>query len=640
METAHPTGPLEIALAHGHRLLADAPALAVQQAQEILRAMPDQRDALLLLARAQRATGDAAAARAVLERLTTQRPADAEAWQRLGDLLGAQGDLAGADQAYLRGVEAGIDDPVLLEAGLALRQDRLAVTETLMRERLKVRPTDVAAIRMLAEVAGRLGRYEDAANLLSRCLELSPSFAQARRAYAQVLQRQEKPAEALIEADRLIAADPDDAGFSTLKASILVRLGEFESAIALYAEALARVPDQAKTWMSYGHVLKTVGRQADGIAAYRTAVEQAPNLGEAWWSLANLKTFRFSAEDVAVMRAELARDGLDEDDRLHLHFALAKALEDAADYGPSFEQYALGNAIRRDQLRHDADGTTDHARRALTLFDAAFFAKRAGTGSQARDPIFIVGLPRSGSTLVEQILASHSQVEGTMELPDLLAMARRLGERKTRADSSVYPDVLATLSRDELKALGEEYLERTLPQRKTDKPLFIDKLPNNWAHVGLIELILPKATIIDARRHPMGCCLSGFKQHFARGQAFSYDLGDIGRYYRDYVTLMAHFDAVLPGRVHRVIYEHMIADTEGEVRRLLDHVGLPFEDACLAFWKTDRAVRTASSEQVRQPIFGEAVDHWRHFEPWLDPLKAALGPLLDAYPDAPKAAVR
>jgi tetratricopeptide (TPR) repeat protein len=421
----------------------------------------------------------------------------------------------------------------------------------------------------------------------------------------------------------------------TLKASLLVRLGEFQQGLELYSGALERLPGQPKIWMSYGHVLKTVGRQAEGVTAYRQAVGQAPELGEAWWSLANLKTVRFSDEDLAVMRGQLERSDLMEDDRLHLHFAMAKGLEDQGGYAAAFDHYAKGNAIRRTQLRHHIDSAPDNARRAQAFFDRPFFESRQGVGCPAPDPIFIVGLPRAGSTLLEQILASHSQVEGTMELPDLPYLVRQLSERKTRTDESLYPEVLATLSPDELKALGEEYLERTRIQRKTDKPYFIDKLPNNWPHVGLIQLILPNAKIIDARRHPMGCCLSGFKQHFARGQAFSYDLTDLGLYYRDYVTLMSHMDEVLPGRVPRVVYERMVADTEGEVRRLLDYAGLPFEVGCLAFWTNDRAVRTASSEQVRRPIFGEAVDHWRHFEPWLEPLKTALGPVLAAYPDAP-----
>jgi len=625
-----------VALAHAARLLEARPALAVEQAQEILAAIPGQPDAMRLLARAQWAVGDADAAVATLRQRTKADPRDAAAWRLLADLLQALGDSAGADSAHLSAVEAGVNDPLLAQAALALRADRLAPAEAALRERLKAEPTDVAAIRMLAEVAARLGCYEDSGNLLARCLELSPGFHEARRAYAQVLMRHERPLEALAEAKQLMAIDARSANHVMLMASIRARLGDHAAAIGLYEDLLARYPRQPKGWMSYGHVLKTVGRRADAVAAYRQALEQAPQLGEVWWSLANLKTHRFTPADIALMQGQLARDDLGEEDRLHLDFALAKALEDDGDFAAAFAEYAKGNAIRHAQLRYPADEISDQVARTRRLFTPDFLAARRGLGAPAPDPIFIVGLPRAGSTLVEQILASHSAVEGTMELPDMLAIVRRLDRTAESSKRGAYPESVADLGPLELASLGESYLEHTRIHRHTERPLFIDKLPNNWLHVGLIQLILPNATIIDARRHPLGCCLSGFKQHFALGQAFSYDLVSIGRYYRDYVELMAHFDAVSPGKVHRVNYERMVADTEGEVRALLDHVGLPFEDGCLRFWTNDRAVRTASSEQVRQPIFDDAVDHWRNFEPWLDPLKSALGPVLDAYPDAPE----
>ena len=636
-ESSEPVGSLAVALAHAARLLESRPALAVRQAEEILAAIPGQPDAVRLLARAHWAAGDPDAAVATLRRRTKADPHDAAAWRLLADVLQALGDGDGADSAHLSAVEAGVNDAVLNHAALALRAERLAVAEAALRQRLKAEPTDVAAIRMLAEVGARLGRYDEASLLLERCLELRPSFHEARRAYAQVLQRQERPLEALAEAERLMAIDAKNPNHGMLMASIHTRLGDHAAAITLYKDLLGRYPQQPKGWMSYGHALKTIGRRADAVAAYQRALSQAPQLGEVWWSLANLKTHRFAASDIAAMRAQLARDDLGEEDRLHLDFALAKALEDEGDFAGAFEEYAKGNAIRHAQLRHAADDISGQVTRTQTLFTADFLAPRRGGGCPARDPIFIVGLPRSGSTLVEQILASHSAVEGTMELPDMLTIVHRLDRALGRVagERGAYPEAIADLSPAALATLGEDYLQRARIRRRSQRPLFIDKLPNNWLHVGLIQLILPNATIIDARRHPLGCCLSGFKQHFARGQAFSYDLASIGRYYRDYVALMAHFDAVLPGRVHRVIYERMVADTEGEVRRLLGHVGLPFEDACLRFWTNERAVRTASSEQVRQPIFDDAVDHWRNFEPWLDPLTAALGDVLDAYPDAP-----
>jgi tetratricopeptide (TPR) repeat protein len=449
-----------------------------------------------------------------------------------------------------------------------------------------------------------------------------------------VLLRQARPAAALPEVERLLRTEPRNPNYRSLQAAILAGVGEYERAIAIYTGILQEYPNQAKIWLSYGHALKTAGQGAEGIRAYQKTIELAPGLGEAWWSLANLKTFRFAPEDLSRMRKQLARADLSNDDRFHFHFALGKALEDSKDYGASFEHYRQGNALRRTEIHYDPSQTREHVGRAKQLFTREFFAERAGYGNPAPDPIFIVGLPRAGSTLLEQILASHSRVEGTMELPDIPALAhttaRTVAGERRNGDAPRYPEALRQLTPEQVRAFGEKYLAGTRIQRKTAAPFFIDKMPNNFLHVGLIHLILPRARIIDARRHPLGCCFSGFKQHFARGQNFTYDLAEIGAYYRDYVELMEHFDRVLPGRVHRVLYERMIDDTEAEVRRLLDYCGLDYEPECLRFYENERAVRTASSEQVRSPIYRGGVDQWRHFEPWLDPLKSALGPVLDA----------
>ena len=526
-------------------------------------------------------------------------------------------------------------DPRLMEAGLALAEGRLAVAERLLRPHLKEKPTDIAAIRMMAELAARLGRYPDAENLLRRALELAPGFTAARANLATVLYRQNRPAEAVAILETLLDEEPANPAHQNLKAAALGRTGGYEEAIALYRDLLARFPAQPKIWMSLGHVLKTVGRRAESVAAYRRAIAIAPTLGEVWWSLANLKTVKLGAEDVAAMRAALETPQLAEEDRFHLHFALGKALEDEGEAEAAFRHYAEGNRLRRSMVRYEAEETKAHVDRSIAFFTPALFESRRGQGCDAPDPIFILGMPRAGSTLLEQILASHPEVEGTQELPDIPALARRLGGNA--GAESLYPEGLAELSPDELRALGEEYLERTRVQRRTDRPFFIDKMPNNWAHVGLIHLILPNAKIVDARRHPLACCFSNFKQHFARGQAFAYDQAELGRYYADYVRLMAHFDAILPGRVHRVIYERMVEEPEAEVRRLLDHLGLPFAPACLRFHENERAVRTASSEQVRRPINREGLDQWRPFEPWLGGMKAALGPVLHFYPDVPPA---
>ena len=670
--TPEPVGTLAVALDHTRRLLSARPDLAEAQAREILTAVPGHPEALLLLGVALRLKGDLPAAEAVLSPLAGAHPKAAAVrfelgltlaargqaraavaalrqaasldpqaphiWRALGDQLTQLGETADADQAYARQIQASVHDPVLMEAAQALVEGRLAVTERLLRGFLKVHPTDVVAIRMLAEAGTRLGRYGDVEKLLERCLELAPSFSPARYNYAIVLYRQNRAAEALPQIETLLAEAPGDIGYRNLHAAALGLVGEYAKAIGIYEGVLAEAPEQPLIWLSYGHALRTSGRQAEAIAAYQRALAQMPGLGEAYFSLSNLKTVRFSPDEIEAMRAQLRRDDLSVQDQFHLRYALGKALEDEGDYAASFDHYAKGAALRRGESLYDPEENAARAERSRQVFTNDFFSAREGWGCNAPDPIFVVGLPRSGSTLIEQILASHSAVEGTMELPDINVLAMDLGHSAPNKAAEGYPASVAALGQDALAALGEAYLRRTRIQRKTGRPMFIDKMPNNFQHLGLIHLILPRARIIDARRHPMATCFSAFKQHFARGQNFSYDLGELGRYYRDYVGLMAHFDAVLPGRVHRVFYERMVDDPETEVRALLAYCGLPFEAACLRFYENDRAVRTASSEQVRRPIFRDGLDQWRRYEPWLDPLKDALGPVLDAYPSASGAA--
>lgn len=513
----------------------------------------------------------------------------------------------------------------LIEAAAALGENRLDVAERILKPYLKQDPFDVRAIRMLAELAARIGRLKDSESLLRRAIEIAPNFQPARANLALVLGRTGRPAEALGLLDELFLAEPDMPGHMNLKAATLARLGDFDEAMELYQAVLKRAPDSARVWLSYGHMLKTVGRQSDGIHAYRRAIALEPKLGEAWWSLANLKTFRFDDADCAAMRGALGSPALEIDDRLHLEFAMGKAMHDAGRTSDAFGHYAIGNGVRRQRHPYRPDAVTRRVDQSIALFTAEVLTSVGGC--DAEDPIFIVGLPRSGSTLIEQILASHSMVEGTSELPDLPALAVAGGD---------YPASAAALSAADRIAAGEEYLRRSAVQRQTKRPLFIDKLPNNWMFVPFIQRILPRAKIIDARRHPLGCCLSNFRQHFARGQDFTYDLADLGRYYSDYVRLMGHVDEVLPGRVHRVIYEEMVDDTESEVRRLLGYCELDFEPACLEFHKTERAVRTASSEQVRQPIYRDSTDEWRAYEEHLGPLIEPLGPILGTYPAAPR----
>ena len=487
-----------------------------------------------------------------------------------------------------------------------------------------------------AEAALRAGNFAEGAALLQRCLAQAPQFRQARQQLAMLLLQQlGDPAGALAQIEFLRSDEPNNAAYLAFQASALGLTGDYQAALAAHEAALRLSPGDARALLRYGHALKTAGRTGDAVAAYRKSLALQPS-GEAWWSLADLKTVPFSSGDRDAMRSLLQQANLPPPERAALHFALGKALEDQGAFEAAFRQYDQGNAIKHAMLVYDARENAAFVARAAALFTPEFFAQRAGSGDGAPDPIFVVGLPRSGSTLVEQILASHSAIEGTMELSDLAAVARRtLGNGPP--DFTAYPAVLAGLDGDALRALGAEYIARTRVYRHAGRPLFIDKMPNNFVHTGLIHLILPNAKIIDVRRHPLACCVSAFKQNFAEGQTFSYDLADLGRYYAEYVRLMAQVDAVLPGRVHRVFYEDLVAAPEREVRRLLDYCGVPFEDRALRFHENRRAVRTASSEQVRRPIFREGLDNWRPFEPWLGPLKAALGPVLGTYPEVPLA---
>lgn len=590
------------------------------------------------LAQAAAGAGDTARSIPALEAVTARQPDIASGWFLLGRELRRAGRDADAWRADLSGVHAASQDRELLSAALAMKEGRLDEAQARIETRLKRNADDPPAIRLLGEIHWRRGDMTDALEHVERAVRLAPGFDLARDFLVRLLVQTNRLPEALAHAEALAGSPVQSPGHGLLRASVLVRLGAQDEARAIYETLLETHPDQPQVWQNLGHVLKTLGRQSEAVNAYRQAVSRQPAMGEAWWSLANLKTVKLDAADVATMQAALESLGADEDARehvFHLHFSLGKALEDARDYEASFRHYEMGNRIRRTMITHDRDAFSAEVAAAARTFTPAFIASVEPGGCPAADPIFVVGLPRSGSTLVEQILASHSRIEGTMELPEMMVIAGRL---QSRVDQGEFPDFAATvasLTPTDRRRLGEEYMDRTRVHRQTDRPLFIDKMPNNWQHVGLIRLILPNARIVDARRHPLGCCLSGWKQHFARGQAFSYDLTDIGQYYRDYVAMMAAYDAAAPGAVHRVIYEQMVADTPGEVNRLLAYLGLPFEQSCLEFYNNDRAVRTASSEQVRRPIFTDGVDHWKNYAAALGPLSDALGPVVDAYPEPP-----
>lgn len=549
-------------------------------------------------------------------------------WRALAELEQAAGhseaaEFARAQCAYLESL------PDELQVVIRLIQEhRLLMAENLCRAFLQKNGHHTEGMRLLADIGVKFNSYDEAEFLLESCLVLEPQNTNAHFDYVNVLHKRQRYGEAVEQARALCAKAPGNGQFDLLYANQILAVGEFDAALEIYRQQLARMPHNPTLHLSIGHALKTVGKQSEAIEAYRDAYRVRPDFGDAYWSLANLKTYRFEDEEIVRMREIEDRSATSLADRYHLCFALGKALEDRGEVAESFAYYERGNRLKRDELGYDWRRITAEIELQREHCGPELFERFAGAGSQAADPIFILGLPRAGSTLLEQILSSHSQVEGTMELPNILSLAHRLDGLRRKGEEANYPRNLGDFTREQFSEFGEAFLRDTRIHRKLRKPFFIDKMPNNFRHIGLIHLILPNARIIDARRGAMGCCFSGFKQLFAEGQEFTYGLEEVGHYYSDYVGLMDHWDRVLPGKVLRMRYEEVVEDLEGQVRRLLDFCGLPFEEACLNFHETERAVRTASSEQVRQPIFRSGVDQWEKFSGFLDPLRAVLGPEL------------
>jgi tetratricopeptide (TPR) repeat protein len=574
--------------------------------------------------------GDSNSALAAYQEAVARNNALAGSWQmleRLNDAAGreAAADFAAAQADYLLSLP-----PQLQSVASLIQEGKMYRAEQLCRQFLQANGHHVEAMRFLAQIGQSFNVYDEAEFLLESAVILAPENTRAHFDYVGALQKRQKYAEALEQARLLREKDPGDPQVEMLYANQNLSVGNFDEALRVYRERASETPNNPGVHLTLGHALKTTGQQKEAIDAYIKASTLKPDFGDAYWSLANLKTYKFDEQQIATMREREAAARTQLADRYHLCFALGKALEDHGAYDESFTYYERGNRLKRDEVGYDWRRITAEIDRQIEHCTPELFAETSGAGCPARDPIFILGLPRAGSTLLEQILASHSQVEGTMELPNILALAHKLGGRRKVDEGPEYPANLSKLTADELKAFGEAFINDTMIQRKAGTPFFIDKMPNNFRHIGLIHLILPNAKIIDARRGAMGCCFSGFKQLFAEGQEFTYGLEEVGHYYSDYVRLMDHWDAVLPGRVLRVRYEEVVADLETQVRRLLDHCELPFEEACLNFHQTERAVRTASSEQVRQPIYKSGVDQWENYSLWLDPLREILGPELVA----------
>jgi tetratricopeptide (TPR) repeat protein len=635
-------------------------AAALAAAEVLLAEVPENKDVLYMVAVCQRYLRRIDLAFATLERLEVLHPRFSRLFQERGHCHVASRDPGAAMDAYLKAVNmnpalpaswkalqvlfraagqpaeaetaaqhveilAKLPAAIVTARGL-FEDGEVHQAEQIVRRFLLTHGNHIEGMRLLAQIGMKLDVLDDAELLLEGVLTLQPDYHLARLDYAGVLLRRHRHAKALAEIDTLLGIDPTDRAYRTLRATVQAGLGDHEAALHEYRALAADCPDGAELQLSMAHTLKTLGRQQEAIAAYRAAAAMRANYGDAYWSLANLKTYRFLDAEIATMRAEESAASTSTVDRYHLCFALGKAFEDRAEYAESFAYYARGNALKKAEIDFRIEPIERNTRLQVSTCTSEFFAMRQGLGCAHPDPIFIVGLPRSGSTLLEQILASHSKVEGTMELADIPRLVQRLQGRNQNALAPEYPGVLDKLTGDELQRFGEQYLEDTRIYR-TGKKFFIDKMPNNFRHIGLIHLILPNAKIIDARRDPMACCFSNLKQLFASGQEFTYSIDDIARYYRTYVELMNHWDGVLPGKVLRVNHEDVVGNLEHNVRRLLDFCELDFEPACLEFYKNERSVRTASSEQVRRPIYSEGLDQWRHYEPWLAPLKQALGEL-------------
>ncbi|MET0309629.1 MAG: sulfotransferase [Sphingomonas sp.] len=578
---------------------------------------------------------DAPAAIDALREAVRLNPTLPTSWDMLEQLYRMRGDIAQAVVAARHLATLKLLPPEVVVANSLFADGDLGPAEEVLREYLRKDGGNVGALRLLARIRTDLGAFEDAEALLESALARAPDYHAARFDYAMVLLQRQKHLQARQQAEQLLGHDAQNRDYLKQYGAACVGLGDHEAVIDLYEKLLASPGSPAEAadlrlWRA--NALKTVGRQPEAIADYRASLAARPDYGVAWFSLANLKTYRFTDDEIVRMRAAEARPELQDMDRIYLDFALGRALEERGDYASSWDRYQRGNALRRAAGRYRPDVAESCALRLKRVFTAEFFAARAGWGAEDPAPVFILGLPRSGSTLIEQILASHSQVEGTQELTEIGRYAGELCGADPDCGLPLHPEALQRLPAAEARTLGERFLAETRAYRRLGRPFFIDKMPNNFWHIGLIQLILPRTTLIDVRREPMACCFSNLKQLFGTtNQEFTYGVDDIARHYRTYIDLMRHWDAVLPGRVLRVQYEDVVEDLETSVRRMSAHIELPFEPGCLTFHETRRSVRTPSSEQVRQPIGREGLAQWQCYAPWLAPLRDALGDALTSY---------
>jgi tetratricopeptide (TPR) repeat protein len=596
--------------------------------EAVIAAAPEFANAKVDLARAYRAQGRLQPAAELLRKALQQDAGLHDGWRLFGDLLVTLGDFAAAKSAYQKFIDTDAYGRILEEAAQCMGRDEGPKAEAIFRRVLRENPNHIGALCGLAAISMAAGYPRDAERLLKHALKQSAHMPLIRRGMAQAYLEAGDLADSEAAIRHSLLIDPDSSASWVQFGSVLAHTMRQSEALEAYDHALRIDANQIRVLLSRGHVLKTLGRRADAEAAYLRCLELQPDFGEAYYSLADMKNYAFSDGEVAAMQGLLQRLPSAGNAQSQVNFALGRALEQRGQYPQAFAHYATGNVTRRRSAPFDAAAFEQKCRRVADTFSAQFLQMRLASGIADASPIFIVGLPRSGSTLVEQVLASHSCIEGTMELPHILRFVRELDHQQGGSDT--YPESVVGLSREQIARLGTRFIDETRIYR-SGRPRFIDKMPNNFSHIGLIQLILPNATIIDVRRHPMDACFSAYKQHFAQGQSFTYDLEDLGRYYRCYLELMDHWDRILPGKVFHLAYEDLVRDTEPWVRKLIAHCGLQFEPACLRFHENRRAVRTASSEQVRVPMYDSSIGYWRNFEAELEPLRRSLGMSLSRF---------
>ncbi len=571
----------------------------------------------------------------ILTRAAAAVPGRSTTQMALARALAESGHHSESENAIKEAFRLNPGKAAIAEAERASRDGRMEEAEKTLRKLLAKDPNNVKAMRMLGSIALEANRFRAARRLLERAVELAPGVAIGWADLANIHLKKDQYDEALDSVQRAIDLDPRFAHSYVVKGNILTRAQRHEEALLAYQEGLDASPLNIGALSGMGHVLKTIGRQDEAIETFRKCIKVNPAHGETYWSLANLKTFEFDPEEVRIMEEMIDRESLADEPKVNMLISLGKHYDHEKDYSKAFEYYQRGNDLRREYEIYDPVHSQVVHDRIIKVFTPEFFVERNGYGDPSPDPILIVGLPRSGSTLIEQILASHSMVEGTMELPDLGRTIADLN-MKTRGRKE-YPEAVLPLDREQVTELGRDYMDSTSRYR-TDKPFFIDKMPNNFQAVGFLRLILPNAKVIDARRHPLDSCLGSYKQLFYKGQSFTYDQFELGHYYLEYRRIMDHWNAVLPGHVLDVHYEQMVLDQETQTRRILEYCGLPWEDQCLRFYETERAINTASSEQVRQPIYTGALNFWRNYEAHLGEMIETLEPLLRELPeeDQPK----